>query len=170
MRNGKLLRKQIFQLLKSETGVTLVELLMVLAISGLLFMALAVLFRIGMQSWILAVDMTRFQLNAGKLSREIGRDVRASERVLEIHADMVVLQQPAGQVRYIITEAPVGRRVVRQQYDEATKTWQYMPRHSVADFSGTDTMLRFRQVNIRQVQVTVEGVRGTVETTFCPRL
>jgi prepilin-type N-terminal cleavage/methylation domain-containing protein len=154
----------------NDHGVTLMELLMVVAVTGILSVALLHLFRAGMMGWQHAAEMTRFQLNTSKLCSAIGRDVRASQQFVEVRNDRIILQQPANRIRFRISGATDQQKIIREVYDPQTREWFQLPRFAVADFTGINVTIVFGLPLPASLSVRVSSDTYQVETSVTKRL
>lgn len=149
---------------------TLVELLMVIAITGILSVALLDLFRAGITGWYAAAEITRFQMNASRLYQVVGRDVRASQQFIQVDNDQVIVQQPNNRIRFRILGQGEQQKLIREVHDYAKNQWDQLPRYPIADFTGVDVTITFTQQSSHTLDIRVANDHYQLETIVCKRL
>lgn len=160
--------KKIKLLLKDEHGVTLVELLIVIALIGILSTAVAGLYRLSINTWHSSNNQAVFALNALNVFKSLTKDVHESEQIQTVSNTQVSLLHNDKEVRYLVQANGQDIQLKRELRFLGSPDWEQNPKYPIAHFKVTD-QINFEKISASLMDANFVTDNYQLQTSFSIR-
>ncbi|MBD3289453.1 prepilin-type N-terminal cleavage/methylation domain-containing protein [candidate division KSB1 bacterium] len=155
-----------------QYGLTLIELLIAISISGMLLVAIFQLYFAANQVWSSATKQFQLIQNYIKAIHYIARDVQQADAIDKVTKDYIRLVSGKDKIRYKITHKRKFITIIRYVNHQESKEWIQIPRFPVAEFS-TEYIefesVRFKKISDIQIAFSIDDHDKIFQTVITRR-
>ena len=157
---------------KGQYGLTLVELLISISISGMLLLAVFQFYSSVQHVWSSASAQFRFMQNYIKIVHYIREDIHHADVIEKTTKTYLRLASDQNKIRYQIHFSPEIVSIIREIKPAESNKWIQQPRLPVSEFNVNQIQsqsLMFKKISDIQVVFNVNDQRNTFRTAFTRR-
>lgn len=155
-----------------EKGITLIELVVVIAITGILTTTLIKMYQVAMISFENSSRQSSFLNHTARFIQQISKDVHEAKRIQGVANKQIVLLGKKKRIQYSIKESGKKVVVIRKIQSSKHSDWIQQPRFPVAEFPNIETTSKsvvVFQKKRASLELKISDPDHTVETTISSR-
>ncbi|HDI51532.1 MAG TPA: type II secretion system protein [Bacteroidetes bacterium] len=150
-----------------QAGVTLVEMLLVIAVLGILFVALMNIFQVSVTSFDKITTRSNFYHNAAKLLNLIVDEIKGVDQMKVVGDSSLSFQKSGTEFRYRLHQVDGQYYLIREK-KLFSGEWEQSPKILLAQFPVPAPMLKFEKKSPRQLFIEICQNNKKMSTTgFC---